>query len=202
MNYVNSSIRSSHNSSVQNEMPLLLRTVRLNRWLKQAAESYLAVNDVPADPFGDLQTTENLLSVWELADDRSNLERIVRAVAVGKQKIDHTGYLIFDSERLTSSGIAILSNKGTTADVDANQWHRDLVLSGNKLLALVGVLFRHSESGTLLKKRLQELVEAGIEQGELPDKLRRLLTRMLAPEIRKARLTRLVADSNERSHVL
>jgi hypothetical protein len=157
-------------------MPLLLRTVRLNRWLKQAAESYLAVNDVPADPFGDLPTTENLLSVWELAEDRSNLERIVRAVAIGKHKIDHTGYVIFDSESLASFGIEILSNKGTTADVDANQWHRDLLLSGNKLLALVDAILRHGDSGTLLKKRLQELVETGIQNGELPDKLRKLLT--------------------------
>jgi hypothetical protein len=38
---------------------------------------YLAANDVPADPFGDMPTTENLLSVWEVAEDRSNIERIV-----------------------------------------------------------------------------------------------------------------------------
>lgn len=156
-------------------MPLLLRTVRQNRWLKEAAESYLALGDVPADPFGDLQTTENLLSVWELAEDRSNLERIVRAVAVGKQKIDHTGYVIFDSEWLTPSGIEILRNKGTTADAAANQWHRDLVLSGNKLLSLAGAILRHGDSGTVLKKRLHELVENGIQRGELPDKLRKLL---------------------------
>src|SRR5438046_1678198 len=101
MNCVSSSIRSSHNSSVRREMPLLLRNVKLNRWLKQTAEPYLSVNDLPADPFGDLQTTENVLSVWELAEDRSNLGRIVRAVAIGKQKIDHTGYIVFDSALLT-----------------------------------------------------------------------------------------------------
>jgi hypothetical protein len=156
-------------------MPLLLRTVRQNRWLKQTAESYLEDNDVPADPFGDLQTTDNLLSVWVLAEDRSNLERVVRAVAIGKQKIDHTGYVIFDSDWLTSSGIQILSNPGTTFDAGANRWHRDLVLSGNKLLALVDSILRRGDSGTLLKKRLQELVETGIENGELPDKLSRLL---------------------------
>ncbi len=157
-------------------MPLLVRNVKRNRWLKQPAEPYLAANDVPADPFGDLQTTENLLSVFEVAADRSNLERVVRAVAVGKQKIDHTGYVVFDSELLTARGIEIRNSRGTTSDDGANQWHRDLVLSGNKLVALVDAVLRHGESGTLLKKRLEDLVRAGIQNGELPDTLRKLLT--------------------------
>ena len=56
---------------------LLLRTVRQNRWLKGEAEPFLAADDVPADPVGDLLTQQNLLSVWEVAPDRSNIERIV-----------------------------------------------------------------------------------------------------------------------------
>jgi len=70
-------------------MPLLLHTVRQNRWLKAEAKPWLDKGDVPADPIGDLRTNGNRLSVWELVPDRSNLERIVRAIAVGRDKVSY-----------------------------------------------------------------------------------------------------------------
>ena len=152
-------------------MPLLLRTVRQNRWLKAEAEPFLAIDDVPADPFRDLQTLENLLSVWEVAPDRSNIERIVRAVAIGRQKITDMGWVVFDSRLLAGADIEIRENKGTSFDEEANAWHRDLVLSGNKLVALTGAILRHGESGTVLKKNLRQLVQDGIRDGQLPEKL-------------------------------
>ena len=98
------------------------------------------------------RTTENLLAVWEVAEDRSNLERVVRAVAVGRQKIDHMGFIVFSPELLISFGIEIRPSRGGSFDQVANDWHRDLVLSGKKLVALVDAMLRHGESGTLLKK--------------------------------------------------
>jgi hypothetical protein len=152
-------------------MPLLLRTVRQNRWFKHEAEPFLSNDDVPADPIGDLNTTGNLLSVWVLSEDKSNLERVVRAVAVGKEKISDTGYVVFDSAVLMEAGIELQDNKGATPDSDANDWHRDLVLSGNKIVALTKAILRHGESGSILKHRLRELVKEGIAQGQLPSKL-------------------------------
>ena len=158
--------------SAPDEMPLLLRTVRQNRWLKAEAEPFLTIDDVPADPFGDLQTLENLLSVWEVAPDRSNIERIVRAVAIGRQKITDMGWVVFDSRLLAGAGIEIRENKGTSFDEEANAWHRDLILSGNKLVVLTRAILRHGESGTVLKKNLRQLVDEGIRDGQIPEKLR------------------------------
>ncbi|MCL4402739.1 MAG: hypothetical protein M1436_08775, partial [Acidobacteria bacterium] len=62
-------------------------------------------------------------------------------------------------------------NKGTTLDEGANAWHRDLVLSGSKLVALTMAILRFGESGVVLKLRLRQLVEDGIRNGELPEKL-------------------------------
>jgi hypothetical protein len=64
-------------------MALFLRKVRQSRWFNEPAAAFLEVGDVPADPFVDLQTKENLLSVWEVEEDRSNVMRVVRAIAVG-----------------------------------------------------------------------------------------------------------------------
>ena len=157
-------------------MPLLLHTVRQARWLKEPAAEWLRSGDVPADAVSDLRTTDNKLSVWEVAEDRSNLERIVRAIAVGRHEIASTGYIIFDSALLTEVGIDSMREKGATQDATANEWHRDLVqLSGNKLVALTRGVLERGESGVVLKKRLLELVAAGVEAKELPEKCRAML---------------------------
>ncbi len=154
------------------EMPLLLRNVRQYRWFKEEAAPFLAVNDAPADPLGDLPTQKNLLSVFEVAQDRSNVERIVRAVAIGRDKIMDTGYVVFDSDLLPAAGIEVRESLGTTADKGVNAWHRDLVVSGNKLVALTKAILLNGESGTVLKLRLLELVEEGTRNGQIPDKHR------------------------------
>ena len=154
-------------------MPLLLRTVREHRWYRSEAAPWLETGDVPADPLGDLATSQNRLSVWEVAEDRSNVERIVRAVAIGREKIASMGYVLFDSELLPSAGIRTEAKSGSTADVAANAWHRDLVeLSGGKLVMLTRMILQSGESGTVLEKRLRELVEDGIRQRQLPEGLR------------------------------
>jgi hypothetical protein len=153
-------------------MPLLLRTVRQNRWLKDEAAPFLANDDVPADALGDLTTQQNVLSVWEVASDRSNIERIVRAVALGRNKIDHMGYVLFDSALLPERGIEVLANEGDSPDLGANSWHRDLVVSGRKLVRLTKAILEHGESDTVLKHRLRDLVEEGIRAKEIPEKFR------------------------------
>lgn len=156
-------------------MPLLLRKVRENRWYKSEAERWLQQGDVPADLLGDLRTQQNQLSVYEVLPDRSNLERIVRALALGTNSgLADTGWVMFDSDMLAAVGIGTsASEPGDTQDKQVNQWHRDLVeLSGNRLVALTKLILIHGESGTVLKKRLRELVEMGINAKELPEKLR------------------------------
>jgi hypothetical protein len=154
-------------------MPLLLRNVRENRWHKSGAAPWLAKGDVPADPLGDLATKENRLSVWEVAVDRSNVERIVRALAVNRDRIADMGYVLFDSSLLATAGINTVAENGMTPDEGANNWHRDLIdLSGNKLVILTKLILENGESGTVLKKRLEELVADGIEQKQLSEKCR------------------------------
>jgi len=140
--------------------------------LKQEAAPFLAQEDVPADAVGDLVTQDNLLSVWEVAPDRSNLERIVRAIAIGRDHISDTGYVLFDSALLPPEGIETIANKGKSLDEGANPWHRDLALSGRKLVALTKAILRHGESGTVLKVRLRTLIEEGIAAKQIPEKCR------------------------------
>jgi hypothetical protein len=90
-------------------MAKLLRKVRHNRWYKSDAQALLDIEDVPADPLGDLSTTQSKLSVFQVDDDLGNIERIARALAVGGQNIDHVGYVLFDTSLLERASICELS---------------------------------------------------------------------------------------------
>jgi|SRR5271157_2087610 len=160
-------------------MALLLRTVDKDyRWFKEAAAEFLAHDDSPADPIADLKTDKNRLSVYVISDDRSNLERIVRAVAVGRHRIDHAAYVVFDSKVIEEAGIGIEEVVGTTKDAGVNNWHRDLVLSGKKLAALAkGILRDGEEVSRILRERMVQLVDQGIKDGELPEEFKEKLTK-------------------------
>ena len=162
-------------------MPLLLIGIRENRWYKEPAAAYLAAGDVPADPVGDLRTSKNRLSVWEVLEDRSNVQRIVRALAIGKDKLDNSGYVLFSSELLAAAGIeAPKIVPGKTHDSGANPWHRDLInLSGNRLVQLTHAILSHGETGQILKKALVNSVKQGIAAKELPEKLRAMFPKDL-----------------------
>lgn len=156
-------------------MALLLRTVRQNRWFKTPdVDALLNADDAPADPLGDVRTTNGTLSVWRLNDDRSNLVRIVRAVAVGQHEIRSQGYVVFDDALVNQAGIQIdNAARGNSSDDRANDWHCDLVkITANSLISLVKAILRHGESGVVLEKTLVASVLQGIENRELPESAR------------------------------
>jgi hypothetical protein len=160
-------------------MPLLLIGVRESRWLKSDAKIFLERDDVPADPVADLRVSENMLSVWEIEPDKANLERVIRALVVGGERVSDRGYVLFDAAILDKAGIkAPVHNAGKTLDKGINSCHRDLVdLSGNQLVKLVKGILEGGESGRVLKKRLLELIDAGVEAKELPENLRDRFTK-------------------------
>jgi hypothetical protein len=159
-------------------MSKLLRKVKQNRWYKDEAAPLLAKGDVPADPLGDLNTSQNKLSVYQVDEDLANVERIARALALCCQRLDNVGYVLFDSSLLEKASIELKPIDGTTDDPIANKCHADLInLSGNKLTTLARLVLMEGESGTILKKRIVELVHEGISSKELPEKVREKLSK-------------------------
>jgi hypothetical protein len=158
-------------------MAKLLRKVdKQRRWYKADAQAHLDAGDVPADPLGDLRTSENKLSVYQVAEDDSNIERIARALACSRQYLDDVGYVLFDVSVLEKASIELDPNDGTTVDSVVNRCHADLVdLTGNKLVALARLILLEGESDTILKKRIVQLVQEGLSSMELPEKVREKL---------------------------
>jgi hypothetical protein len=63
--------------------------------------------------------------------------------------------------------IEIKNNPGTSLDRAIIHRHRDLVLSGKKLLNLTELLLRYGELSTMTKPEVEDLVNHGIRDGEL-----------------------------------
>lgn len=154
-------------------MPTLLRKVKHNRWLREPALPWLNQDDIPSDPLADLNTSAQTLSVWAVADDESNVERIVRNLALMSNKTDSSGYVLFDSAILEGIGIDLVRADGNTPDTEANAWHRDLVnLSGRKLVALARAVLEQGTPRILLKKRICELIVEGVAAKQIAEKFR------------------------------
>jgi hypothetical protein len=154
-------------------MAKLLRKVKQNRWFKPDAQPLLDSGDVPSDPLGDLNTSQSRLSVFQVEEDLSNIERIARALALNAQRIDAVGYVLFDVSLLGQASIGLDSTDGETMDSVVNKCHRDLTnLTGNKLVALTRLILLEGESDTILKKRIVELIDEGVLSKELPEKAR------------------------------
>lgn len=145
-------------------MSFVLRQVRKNRWYKDEAASLLSVNDVPADPLGDLQTQSNKLSVWLIDDKKSNVDQIVTALAAGRDAPSNLDYALLDAKYLKRSRLKIKHSEGGTLDNSVNEYHSDVTeLSGIRLVRLARVFLRFAEIKRIPEKNVKELVQQAIK---------------------------------------
>ena len=117
-------------------MAFILR--KLDQKASFYALDWLEDDDTQADALWSLRTKGNQLSVWLIDDNRSNLNRIVAALAAGRDTLDKIDYALIDRQVLDSLDIRVSKVDGLSLDAGANQhWHYDLTnLSGKQLVAL------------------------------------------------------------------
>ena len=149
-------------------MPLFLRKVRQARWF-QSGLAWVPVGDIPADPLGDIATSDNRLSVYEIQDDKSNLEQVLAAMAANNQSLSNFDYVLFNVSMLDRLGIEQDEKKrGITADSEVNHWHRDLVkLSALKLVELARGMLQEGELERCPEKQITRLIAQNIALGRI-----------------------------------
>ena len=150
-------------------MALLLRKVRDRRWSASDGLAWLEEGDIPADPLADLITQENALSLWQIEDDRGDLDRVVAAMAATCDDISHFDYAIFDKAIPTYIGIDLEYALGETPDAAANAtWHYNLLrLSGSKIVELARLILRDGERDRINRKRVKALLAQAVAAGNL-----------------------------------
>ncbi len=124
--------------------------------------------DFPADVLGDLKTTGDELSVYEVTDTISP-ERIAIALAATKNKPDQTAYAVFDHTAVERLGIATSAEvPGNTPDAAVNALHRDLRIGTVRRLLDVAAVIASADIVPILKNTVVGLLKDGFESGRQP----------------------------------
>lgn len=149
-------------------MPFLLRLIKRHRWYIEPAQPFLDAGNFPADPLADLNTENNILSVWQIDNGQSNLDRVVTALAANRQFADKVDYALVEQSAVDDLGIQIERAFGQTPDNHANGWHRDLrQLSATNLVGLAKAILDENKRGRISAKEIKRLLRDAVESGHV-----------------------------------
>jgi hypothetical protein len=151
-------------------VPLLLRKVKLGRWLEAAAD---VSSELPSDPLGDLGTDQGVLSTWEVADDRSNLRTVVTALAASNPFVSNIDVALVESGRVMDLGYEIRSDPGRTPLLDVAELHRDLIVStASRLIEFAEAIRQTAQFESFSENEVLVLLAEALSEGRLSaDKL-------------------------------
>ena len=151
-------------------MPYLLRKIRRVRWDPELTKEIpgLASNECPSDCLADLNTAECNLSVWQINDDRSNLDDVVVALGSNCDRITNLDYALIDREKVE----AISKLKKTVGQSPHNKandnWHWDLIgLSVERLRQLAELMYGEAVRVRITRKDVENLVRKALDQRQL-----------------------------------
>ncbi len=123
--------------------------------------------DVQADALYDLRTSSNALSVWLIEENRANLNRVIAALAAGRETLDKLDYALIQRKSLDDLGIEVVKEKGVSCDDQANEsWHLDLRgLSGAKLVDLAYLIQEQAEFERVQRSAVATLIVTSVGEG-------------------------------------
>ena len=149
-------------------MPLFFYRVAQARWLWGEDVPWLPPGELQAEVFLDLQARDNVLSVWYIMDDESNLDRVIAGLAAKRDSVSNLDYMLINQQLVTDMSIGVLTSDGSTADTKANEWHRDLgKLSISQLVDIAYLLRRQGRLARCPQKRVRALLEMAVSSGHI-----------------------------------
>ena len=154
-------------------MAKLLRKVQYKpNWdPKGEFSKYLPPGHAPADALLDLRTRGNALSVWQIDDQESNLERVLAAMVSTGEHLQTTSYLIVDMQHITQLRFSLIKSTGDTHDAEANdKWHFDLTkLSASDLATLANTMLSQGKTDRRNPKALAAMLRNSVQQKFVDD---------------------------------
>ena len=130
-------------------MGILLRKLdRIQTWDldHRAPFPWLRAGEFQADPLGDLNTSGNAISVYEIDENEENLTQVAGALSVSRGRYDRFDYVLFPESVVSELGLRLVNTLGQTADAQVNQCHRDISeISSHRLVELVERIFRNQK---------------------------------------------------------
>lgn len=145
---------------------MFLRETNKARW-KQL--TWLSPGHIQANSMRDLLPRNNSLSVFQVSSCPAN--RVVVALAAGRDSVPAVDFALFDLKALDVSGISYRKVLGDTPDDLVNDVHYDLYnLSAQQLLLLAKIISKVKQC-RIPKREVERLLRQAISAGDV-DKAR------------------------------
>jgi hypothetical protein len=147
-------------------MPFLLRAISKPRWY---SKPWLKTGKAQAMALWDLRPTENRLSFWYVENDKSNLPKVVAAIAAGRDGPDKLDYALFDQDLLTNTGVKIKQTAGDSYHKEADEnWHRDVAeLSAENVAEIANIIMEHGIKDRIFDRDVTRLVKQEVTSGAI-----------------------------------
>lgn len=147
-------------------MPFILRKITRSRWYGRDEHAWLAEGEAQADAFKDLQTDKNELSVFQVRDIESDLNKVITALAANRDTIANLDYALFEQSLLSETGISFENKPGVTPCEEVNALHLNLLeLTGTKLNRLAGIIMANSIRKRIPENQVHTLLREGLASG-------------------------------------
>lgn len=160
-------------------MSLVLRKIRKAKWYKHEAVEWLPPDRLQADTLSDLQTKDNALSIYLVQDDKSDLERVIAALAAACDNLSNFDYALFDDAIIREASFKIANHPGETPDQTVNvTQHRDLIELTTDSVLLLARAIRDGARERKPHSEVGELITRAVAEGHLT-------VEALKPELRK-----------------
>lgn len=148
-------------------MPFVLRKIRRSRWRRDSHTGRLSDNGLRSAR-RDLCLPGDSLSVYLVNDDKSNLERVITALAANSMSLDAVDYIMMDVRELNALDIETEETPGRTPDSEVNACHLDLLnLTDSKLDRLAHAFRDKGESDRYAKKGLKQMILEAVRVGNI-----------------------------------
>jgi hypothetical protein len=128
--------------------------------------------EIQAVALADLRCSDNELSVWEILDDRSNLQRVIAALAGTRDSLENLDYVLLNSDAIADLGIKKVKTTGGTPDDTANtDWHFDLVqLTVDKIVKIAALIRASTERNRAQVFHVKKYINESIAEGHIDQK--------------------------------
>jgi len=121
---------------------MFLITIKKRKWDELLDAAWLPKGEIQADPLGDLHPSEGSISIWWVDEQLLNLDDIIVALALTRDKWDIFEYGLFDSSIPGNLGLLVKETIGKTPLPQINHFHRDLVeLTVDKYVQFIKGIF-------------------------------------------------------------
>ena len=148
-------------------MSLLLRKIQKAKWYSHDGVPWLGTGELQADALNDLKTSSNSLSFWKVESDRSNLRRVLAALAANGEHTSIVDYALFDATLLNELEIPTEPSEGNPHDRELNRTnHVDAIrLTTERLCQLAFTIRDHADRARCQKQEVVAIIKEAVGAG-------------------------------------